>query len=67
MRSDVNLIHRAEVTSVTRLTPGMVRIEFGGEGLDGFVSSGVGDEFLRLFLPPSGHDEPNRTKVYTFT
>ena len=59
MRSDVNLIHRAEVTAVTRLTPGMVRIEFGGEGLDGFVSSGVGDEYLRLFLPPSGHDEPN--------
>ncbi|MDO5093428.1 MAG: siderophore-interacting protein [Propionibacteriaceae bacterium] len=59
MRTDVNLIHRVEVTAVSRLTPGMIRIEFGGEGLDGFVFSGVGDEYLRLFLPPTGHDEPN--------
>ncbi|MFT4136942.1 siderophore-interacting protein [Microbacterium sp.] len=57
-RPDVNLVHRVEVRAVHRLTPGMVRIVFGGPGLEGFVSSGVGDEYLRLFLPAQGHDEP---------
>ncbi|ALJ18561.1 siderophore-interacting protein [Microbacterium sp. No. 7] len=57
-RRDVNLVHRVEVADVVRLTPGMVRIVFTGAGLEGFVSSGVGDEYLRVFLPPAGHDEP---------
>lgn len=54
----VNLVHRVEVVEVEQLTPGMIRVVFGGEGLRGFVSSGVGDEYLRLFLPAQGHDEP---------
>jgi len=54
----VNLVHRVEVAEVHRLTPGMIRIVFSGAGLEGFVSSGVGDEYLRLFLPSQGHDEP---------
>lgn len=54
-----NLIHRVEVRRTLRLTPGMIRIEFGGEGLAGFVSSGVGDEYLRVFLPLEGQTEPN--------
>lgn len=57
-RSDVNLIHRVEVVETQRLTDGMLRVVFGGAGLDGFVSSGTGDEYLRLFLPERGHDEP---------
>ncbi len=57
-RAAVNLVHRVQVVDVRRLTPGMVRIVFAGPGLEGFVSSGVGDEYLRLFLPKTGHDEP---------
>jgi len=57
-RASVNLVHRVEVADITPLTPGMVRIVFTGEGLEGFESSGVGDEYLRLFLPPEGHGEP---------
>ncbi|QAY71997.1 siderophore-interacting protein [Agromyces protaetiae] len=58
-KAEVNRIHRVVVADVRRLTPGMLRIEFTGDGLAGFVSSGVGDEYLRLFLPAEGHDEPN--------
>ncbi|MFT4258252.1 siderophore-interacting protein [Microbacterium sp.] len=57
-RPAVNRVHRVEVESVEQLTPGMVRIVFEGAGLEGFLSSGVGDEYLRLFLPASGHEEP---------
>ncbi|MCD1570714.1 siderophore-interacting protein [Agromyces mediolanus] len=57
-RPEVNLVHRVEVAEVRRLTPGMIRIVFTGPGLEGFVSSGVGDEYLRLFLPAEGHAEP---------
>lgn len=58
-RAAVNRVHRVEVADIRRLTPGMLRITFAGEGLEGFVSSGVGDEYLRVFLPASGHAEPN--------
>lgn len=33
------------------LTPGMVRLTFGGEGLAHFPSTGIADEYLRLFFP----------------
>jgi NADPH-dependent ferric siderophore reductase len=54
----VNLIHRANVVEVRPISPGMVRVVLGGDGLDGFVSSGVGDEYLRVFLPRDGQTEP---------
>lgn len=50
-------IYRAEVLATRRLTPGMVRITFGGSGLDGFDTTGVGDEYLRVFLPDPGTHE----------
>jgi len=34
-----------------RVTPGMVRVTLGGEGLAGFRSTGIGDEYVRLFFP----------------
>ncbi|MEX0158417.1 MULTISPECIES: siderophore-interacting protein [unclassified Microbacterium] len=55
----VNLIHRIVVQRVRRLSPGMVRIVFGGDGLDGFVSTGIGDEYFRVFFPAEGQREPN--------
>ncbi|MFK0004492.1 siderophore-interacting protein [Paenarthrobacter sp. NPDC090522] len=50
-------IYRAEVLATRALTPGMVRITFGGPGLAGFESTGVGDEYLRVFLPDAGEHE----------
>ncbi|NQD88548.1 siderophore-interacting protein [Paenarthrobacter sp. CM16] len=50
-------IYRAEVLATRRLTPGMVRITFGGPGLAGFDTTGVGDEYLRVFLPDPGTHE----------
>lgn len=55
----VNLVHRVVVSGVERLSPGMVRVVFGGDGLEGFVSSGVGDEYFRVFFPLDGQTEPN--------
>ncbi|MYW02538.1 siderophore-interacting protein, partial [Streptomyces sp. SID3343] len=46
-----NLIHRGTVLEHTYLTPGMIRIVFGGEGLRAFETSGIGDEYLRLYFP----------------
>ncbi|WP_417581353.1 siderophore-interacting protein [Pelagibacterium sp.] len=44
-----------DVTLLDRqvLTPGMVRLTFGGEGLRTFRSTGIADEYLRLFFPNS--------------
>lgn len=42
---------RPEVLRRQMLTPGMVRVTLGGEGLRGFQSAGIGDEYLRLFFP----------------
>jgi NADPH-dependent ferric siderophore reductase len=50
-------IYRAEVVHASRLSAGMVRIVFGGEGLAGFRSTGVGDEYVRVFLPDAGTGE----------
>ncbi|QNG18329.1 siderophore-interacting protein [Rhodococcus triatomae] len=54
----VDLIHRLVVQRVEHLGPGMVRVVFGGEGLEGFASTGVGDEYLRIFFPDEQHREP---------
>lgn len=51
-------IFRAEVVSVHRLTPVMTRVVLGGPGLADFRSTGVGDEFVRMFLPEPGRTEP---------
>lgn len=42
---------RADVLRRKVLTPGMVRVTLGGAGLRGFRSTGIGDEYLRLFFP----------------
>src|SRR5262245_47672890 len=51
-------IHRAEVVRVSPLGPALRRIVLGGEGLLDFASTGVGDEYVRLFLPRRGRTEP---------
>ncbi|MGO3885044.1 MAG: siderophore-interacting protein [Mycetocola sp.] len=47
----MNDLHVAEVTRTTRLTPGMVRVTFGGPGLANFHTTGVGDEYVRVHFP----------------
>ena len=45
------MFHEATVLSRQQLTPGMLRLTFGGEGLSDLRSTGIGDEYLRLFFP----------------
>lgn len=52
------IICRAVVARAERLSPGMVRVVLGGEGLDGFESTGIGDEYFRIFFPHEGRAEP---------
>lgn len=42
---------RAEVVDARPVCADMVRVVFGGPGLAGFASTGVGDEYLRVFFP----------------
>lgn len=44
----------AHVVEVERLTPEMVRIVFGGEGLEGFAPDGFTDSYVKLQIPPPG-------------
>ena len=53
----INRIHQVQVHRVRRLAPGMIRIDFVGD-LEGFVTTGVGDEYVRVFLPGEGQTEP---------
>lgn len=52
-------IHRAVVTGVRRLGPGMVRVGFGGDDLADYPTTGIGDEYVRVFFPDTP-DEPVR-------
>lgn len=49
--------HEATVTGRRMLTPGMVRLTFSGEGLASFRSTGIGDEYIRLFFPDAATGE----------
>ncbi|WP_159994351.1 siderophore-interacting protein [Roseomonas sp. 18066] len=40
-----------EVAARAMLSPAMLRLTFAGEELRDFVSTGIGDEYLRLFFP----------------
>ncbi len=44
------MFHEATLLSRQQLTPGMIRLTFGGPGLAAFRSTGIGDEYLRLFF-----------------
>lgn len=50
--------HYVEVVSAERLTPSMVRVVFGGEGLAKYVSNGVPDECVTLYFPKQGEERP---------
>ncbi|MGO1975519.1 MAG: siderophore-interacting protein [Propionibacteriaceae bacterium] len=48
-------IHHAVVTAVRQLTPSLVRVTFSGDGLADFETTGIGDEYVRVWFP-SGAD-----------
>jgi NADPH-dependent ferric siderophore reductase len=49
-----DVYHRAEVVATRRLTPHLLRVELGGEGLRAWSTSGLPDERLVLVLPAPG-------------
>ncbi|KGM12866.1 siderophore-interacting protein [Cellulomonas bogoriensis] len=55
----------AEVVATRRVSPSMVRVTFGGEGIGLFTATGA-DQWFRLFLPREGQDVlrlPTRTSA----
>lgn len=44
-------IHRGTVTRVTPLTATLTRVTLGGDGIADFLSTGIGDEYVRVFFP----------------
>lgn len=51
-------VFTGRVVRTAELTPAMRRIVLGGEGLAGYASTGVGDEYVRLIFPTGGSAEP---------
>lgn len=47
----MQMFFHVEVAALTRLTPAMLRMTFTGADLAAFQSTGIGDEYLRLFFP----------------
>lgn len=54
----------AVVTRTEWLTPHMVRVVLGGDGLTGFGSGAFTDHYVKLLLPEPGSDRPVR-RTYT--
>lgn len=46
--------HHAQVQRVERLTPHMVRVVLGGEGLASFATHGFSDHYIKLLFPLAG-------------
>jgi NADPH-dependent ferric siderophore reductase len=49
-------VRRVTVVSAEPLTPGMVRIVLGGDGLSDFAAGEFTDHYVKLQLPPPGAD-----------
>ncbi|WP_369808056.1 siderophore-interacting protein [Leucobacter chinensis] len=50
-------IFRAVVTKTSQLSASLVRVTLGGEGVAEFVSTGIPDEYVRVFFPHG--DDPH--------
>jgi NADPH-dependent ferric siderophore reductase len=55
---------RARVLETRPLTPQMIRVVLGGEGLEGFGAGAFTDHYVKLRITPPGASEP-RTRTYT--
>jgi NADPH-dependent ferric siderophore reductase len=56
----------AEVLRTERLTPHMIRVVLGGEGLAGFPAGEFTDHYVKLLFPPDSPD-PERPMTRTYT
>src|SRR3954447_15289137 len=56
----------AEVLRTSRLTPHMIRVVLGGEGLAGFPAGEFTDHYVKLLFPPDAPD-PERPVTRTYT
>ncbi|AZK93277.1 MULTISPECIES: siderophore-interacting protein [Streptomyces] len=52
------MLYEARVVHTERLTPHMVRLVFGGEGLAGFRTDGSTDSYVKLVFPAAGVSYP---------
>jgi NADPH-dependent ferric siderophore reductase len=50
-------VHTGRVERVERLTPHMVRVVLGGEGLSEFATGGSTDSYVKLLFPAPGPDD----------
>lgn len=44
-------IYRGIVTHTRTLSPSLIRITLGGDGIADFLTTGIGDEYVRVFFP----------------
>ncbi|NYH55420.1 NADPH-dependent ferric siderophore reductase [Nocardiopsis arvandica] len=51
-------VHTGRVETVERLTPHMVRVVLGGEGLAAFATDGHTDSYVKLLFPPPAPQDP---------
>ncbi|WP_160050696.1 MULTISPECIES: siderophore-interacting protein [unclassified Nocardiopsis] len=51
-------VHTGRVESVERLTPHMIRVVLGGEGLAAFTTRGHTDSYVKLLFPPPAPGDP---------
>lgn len=51
-------VHTGRVETVERLTPHMIRIVLGGEGLAAFDTRGYTDSYVKLLFPPPTDTDP---------
>nr|BFE80230.1 hypothetical protein GCM10020093_028310 [Planobispora longispora] len=47
-------VTRGEVLRTERLTPHMIRVVLGGEGLRDFTAGEFTDHYVKLLFPPAG-------------
>ena len=51
-------VYTAEVVATYDLSPTLRRVVLGGDGLAGYRTTGVGDEYIRLLFPAEGTTDP---------
>lgn len=53
------VVHTGRVERVERLTPHMIRVVLGGEGLAAFDTDGSTDSYMKLLFPPPAPEDPD--------
>lgn len=44
-------MHRGIVSATAQLSPSLIRVTLGGPGVTDFLTTGIGDEYVRVFFP----------------